>query len=116
MIWNDADRMEDNSRRLSEEGEDSAKKAKDTFSVCNDSVGCRCSPARGNPEVTRKSGNEQLRQVFVHGSYWAGHNSVKIVSQLERLGILSVLPVYICRELTENLLLEIRRDAFSYSV
>ena len=26
------------SRRLSEEGEDSVKKAKDTFSVCNDSV------------------------------------------------------------------------------
>ena len=60
MIWNDADRMEDNSRRLSEEGEDSAKKVKDTFSVCNDSVGCRCSLARGNPEVTRKSGNEHL--------------------------------------------------------
>jgi hypothetical protein len=58
MIWNDADGMEDNSRRLSEEGEDSAKKAKDTFSVCNDSVGCRCSLAWGNPEVTRKSGNE----------------------------------------------------------
>ena len=46
------------SRRLSEEGEDSVKKAKDTFSVCNDSVGCRCSLARGNPDVTRKSGNE----------------------------------------------------------
>jgi hypothetical protein len=28
MIWNDADRMEDNSRRLSEKGEESAKKAK----------------------------------------------------------------------------------------
>ena len=31
--------------------EDSAKKARDTFSVCNDSVGCRCSLAWGNPEV-----------------------------------------------------------------
>ena len=31
--------MEDCSRRLSEEGEDSAKKAKDTFSVCDDSAG-----------------------------------------------------------------------------
>jgi hypothetical protein len=60
MIWSDADGMEDNSRRLSEEGEDSAKKAKDTFSVCNDSVGCRCSLARGNPEVIRKSENEHI--------------------------------------------------------
>ena len=59
MIWNDADRMEDNSQRLSEEGEDSAKKARDTLSVCNDSAGCRCSMAWDNPEVTRKSGNEQ---------------------------------------------------------
>jgi hypothetical protein len=31
--------------------EDSAKKAKDTFSVCNDSVGCRCYLSSGNPEV-----------------------------------------------------------------
>ena len=59
MIWSDADGMEDNSRRLSEEGEDSAKKARDTLSVRNDSVACRCSLAWGNPEVTRKSGNEQ---------------------------------------------------------
>jgi hypothetical protein len=58
MIWSDTDGMEDNSRRLSEEGEDSAKKARDTFSVCNDSFGCRCSLAWGNPEVNRKSGNE----------------------------------------------------------
>ena len=31
MIWSDADGMEDNSWRLSEEGEDAAKKVKDTF-------------------------------------------------------------------------------------
>jgi hypothetical protein len=67
MIWNEADRMEDNSRRLSEEGEDSAKKAKDTFSVCNDSVGCRCSLAPCNPDVTRKSRNE-------HYKLWAKTN------------------------------------------
>jgi hypothetical protein len=69
MIWNDADGMEDNSRRLSEEGEDLAKKAKDTFSVCNESVGCRCSLARGNPEVTRKSGNEQNERAILQAIF-----------------------------------------------
>jgi hypothetical protein len=54
MIWSDSDIMEDSSRRLSEEGEDSAKKVRDTFSVYNDSVGYGCSLAWGNPEV-RKS-------------------------------------------------------------
>ena len=62
MLWSDSDGMEDNSRRLSEEGEDSAKKARDTFSVCNGSVGCVDVLWLG---VTRKSGNEQRAPVCV---------------------------------------------------
>ena len=37
--------------KLKKVAEDSSKKAKDTCSVGNDSVGCRCSLSWGNPEV-----------------------------------------------------------------
>jgi hypothetical protein len=51
MIWSDADGMEDNSRRLSEEGEDSAKKARDT--AC-DKVNEWTAPIRSH-DITRDS-------------------------------------------------------------